>query len=360
MLFVLIAVYYVHRYAADGRTRYLLASSASLGYAFITRTPAVLAVLPIFVYLYYSRPEEGVAEKRILAVLRDCAVYSLVFLPFVLIQLWYNFARFGSIFETGMTLFAQHAGIDLFSGTPLFTGLRGFLISPGKGFFFYSPIAVLIFFSLKGFYKRQKGLTLCIAGITFSYMIFLSKNLYWHGDWAWGPRYLLVITPLLMLPIADLVQSKFYGENRFLRYGIIGLFLISIVVQIIGISVDYQRYFISLQAEGVKFTLVGGNDVPVIFEPPPATQFEWDKFPIAYQITYDWKILKSVKGTLFSDEEKKSPDAQEKKMRPLIFDFWWYAGAYSGFSLSAILSMLSLLGFIITLSAFRALKMVRA
>jgi hypothetical protein len=52
---------------------------------------------------------------------------------------------------------------------------------------------------------------------------------------------------------------------------------------------------------------------------------------IAYQVMYDWKILKSAKGTLFSDEQKKSPDAK-KKMRPLIFDFWWYAGAYSGFS----------------------------
>jgi hypothetical protein len=191
-------------------------------------------------------------------------------------------------------------------------------------------------------------------------MVFLAKNLYWHGDWAWGPRYLLVITPLLMLPIADLVQNKFNSENRLIRNGIIGLFLLSIMVQLIGISVDYQRYFIGLQEEGVKFTRAGGNDVPVIFEPPPATQFEWDKFPIACQVTYDWKILKSAKGTLFSDEQKKSPDAQEKQMRPLIFDFWWYAGAYSGFSLTAILSMLGLLGFIIALSAFRAMKMAKA
>jgi len=360
MLFVLLAVFYVHRYAEDGRTGSLLLSSASLGYAFLTRASAVLALPPIFVFLYCSRSGEVIPKKRIVAVLKDCAVYSLVFLLFVIIQLWYNFARFGSIFETGMTLMAQKAGIDFFTGTRLFTGLSGFLISPGKGFFFYSPIAVLIFFSLKGFYKRQRGLTFCIMGITVSYLIFLSKNLYWHGDWAWGPRYLLVITPLLMLPIADLVQNKFHREHKFIRYAIIGLFFVSIVVQVIGVSVDYQRYFMTLQAEkGVKFTLVGGNDVPVIFEPPPATQFEWDKFPIAYQVAYDWKILKNVKGPLSLDEEKKAPDAQEKHARPLIFDFWWYAGAYSGFSLSAILSMLGLLGFIITLSAFRVFKMVK-
>jgi hypothetical protein len=74
--------------------------------------------------------------------------------------------------------------IDLFSGTPLFTGLRGFLISPER--FFFTRLLPFSFFLAKGFYKRQKGLTLCIVGSPFIHMIFLSKNLYWHGDWAWG------------------------------------------------------------------------------------------------------------------------------------------------------------------------------
>jgi len=359
MFFVLLAVFYAHEYSKDGRTRSLLFSSASLGYAFITRAPAVLAVLPIFLLLYVGRSQNDVAEKGMSAFLKDCVIYFLVFSPFVLIQLWYNHARFGSIFETGMTRMAHQSGIDLFTGTPFLTGLRGFLISPGKGFFFYSPVALLIFFSLKGFYKRQKGLTVCILGIIASYLMFLSKNLYWHGDWAWGPRYLLVITPLIMIPIADFVENKFYGNNKFLRRAILGLFLVSIVVQLIGISVEFQRYFISLREEkGVQFTLVGGNDVPFISEPPPKTHFDWDKFPIRYQASFAWKLVSSVKGPLFMNEAKNEQNARGTDRERAVFDFWWHYALSAGSSPYAVFSMLGLLCFIITLSGFMVLKMV--
>lgn len=346
MLFMLLAVFYAHIYVKGGRTGYLLLSSASLGYAFITRAPAILALLPIFVYLFYRHLEDDVTKKRISVALKDCAVYSFVFLPFVLIQLLYNYVRFGSLFETGITLMAQKAGIDFFTGTPFFTGMSGFLISPGKGFFYYSPITILIFFSIKGFYKRHKGLTFCILGTIFSYLVFLSRNIYWHGDWAWGPRYLLVITPLIMVPIADFVEEKFSGGKKVLRSSVLGLFLVSIAVQIIGVSVDFNRYFISLQADrGIRFTSVGGKDVPHIYEPPPSTHFDWDKSPIVYQAVFGLKIMKGLY------------DPQEA-LRFNVFDFWWHYTLYAGSPPYAVLLILSLLGFVIIFSWFRILKMV--
>lgn len=360
MLFVLLAVFYAHQYGKDGRIRYLLFSSASLGFAFITRVPAALALLPILFLLSFRQSGDDVKAKGIFAFLKDCVIYSLILLPFVLVQLWYNYTRFGSIFETGITLMAHKAGIDFFAGTHLFTGLRGFLISPGKGFFYYSPITVLIFFSLKGFYKRQKGLTFCLLGIIFSYLVFLSRNIYWHGDWAWGPRYLLVITPLLMLPVADFIEKKAYSKKNTLRPVILGLFIISISVQLIGVSVDFNRYFISLQKEkGVAFTLVGGNDVPYTREPPPDTYFDWDKSPVVYQASFVWKNLKSLKAPLFMSEAIKEQNASGTLPNHAVFDFWWHYGVYSGLSPSAIVAMLSVLGCIITFSWFRVLKMVK-
>ena len=62
-------------------------------------------------------------------------LFSIVFLPFVCLNLWYNYYRFGSVFETGYSLIAMKTGLDFFSGTPLLTGLSGLLISPGKGLF---------------------------------------------------------------------------------------------------------------------------------------------------------------------------------------------------------------------------------
>lgn len=357
MLSVLLAVFCAHLFVKTRAKRYLLLSSISLGFAFLTRPPAVFALPPILILLTFSRLTD-LKKEDVFAGIRDCAVYSMAFLPFVAVQLWYNYARFGSIYETGITLMAVKAGIDFFSGTPLLTGLAGFLYSPGKGFFYYSPIAILIFLSIRGFYNRYAGLSICIIGISVSYLLFLSRNIYWHGDWCWGPRYLLVIAPLLMIPVADFVERV---DGKLSKGAVIILFGISICVQIIGVSIDFSRYFVSLQVDGVRFTVVGGNGVPYIIEPPAGTHFEWDKSPIAYQAAAAVEIWEGLKEQPFSHERKVIHSKQEA-LRDYIkyntFDFWWLYALDRGAPPSPIILILSLLLFIITFSLIRVLKMV--
>lgn len=362
-LFVLLAIFYAQGYVNGGRTTYLISSAASLGFAFITRVPAVLSLAPIFLLLSYRHLEGGYTAKRVSSAIRDCSIYSLALAPFVLMQFWYNYARFDSIFETGITLMAQKAGIDFFAGTPFITGLSGFLISPGKGFLYYSPISILFFFSIRGFYRRHRGLTLCILGIIASYLAFLSRNIYWHGDWSWGPRYLFAITPLVMLPVADFVERVFEIGKKFLIYSILALFAISMAVQVIGVSVDFNRYFTSLQVEkGVPFTIVGGNGVPYIREPTSGTHFEWDKSPIAYQAASALKIWEGLKEYKFIAEPEKIYTPQEALESSLwfnTFDFWWLRALYTGAPPYLILSALVILSFIIIFSWIKLLRLVR-
>lgn len=360
MLFVLLAVFYAQIFVKSSKLLHLLLSSASLGFAFLTRPPAVLALLPIFIFLSYTRLESNFTMKRVWKAIKDCTIYSLVFAPFVLIQLWYNYARFGSILETGITLMFQRAGLDFFTGTPFITGASGFLISPGKGFFYYSPISILIFLSIQGFYKRNKGLTFCILGIAFSYLIFLSRNIFWHGDWSWSPRYLFAITPLLMLPVADIVERSLREGKWTLRYMIIALFGISICVQIIGVSVDFERYFFSLQVEkGVRYKSVGARDNPLLLEPPSGIHFEWDKFPILYQTRSAIKIWKGLKGYRAISEPERLYTPEEALKYSIefnTFDFWWLYAIYAGTPPSLIFSLLFLLLFVISISWVRILR----
>lgn len=362
-LFVLLAIFYAQIYVNGSKTTYLILSAVSLGFAFITRVPAILSLAPIFLFLSYRHLEGGYTAKSVIAAIKDCSIYSLALVPFVLIQLWYNYARFGSVFETGIPLMAQRAGIDFFTGTPFLTGLSGFLISPGKGFFYYSPISILFFFSIRGFYNRHKGLTLCILGIIASYLAFLSRNIYWHGDWSWGPRYLFVLIPLMMLPISDFVERRYWNGKRTLRYAVLALFGISVAVQTIGVAVAFTHYFFSLQVEkSVKFTYVGGNEVPAIIEPPAGTHFEWDKFPIVYQAASSLKIWKGLKEYRFIAKPGKIYTPQEAlkfSMEFNVFDFWWLYALYTGTSPYMILSVLIILSFIIILSWIKVLRLVR-
>lgn len=347
MLFVLLSVFYIHGYIKTGLLRYLLLSSFALGFAFLTRMPAVLALFPVVLYLFFGLKKGRYAFKQ-------CVCFFTALAPFVAIQLWYNYARFGSIFETGITLMAERAGIDFFAGTQFIDGIRGFLISPGKGFFFYSPITILFLVSIRNFYKRNKGVALCFLGISLSYLIFLSRNIYWHGDWSWGPRYLFVITPLLMIPIADLVEKGFRKKTA--ASLVYGLFLVSIIVQIIGISIDFNRYFFSLQVEkGIRFTVVGGKDTPYIIEPTRETHFDWGKSPIIYNTSAMFETWNRMKGYVYQPERTVRGNSEVLKyhIRFNVLDFWWVYAIYGGAPPIIVLPVVSILFFVISFSGYR-------
>ena len=194
--FVLSSLYCMYRYSVYAKVSNILCSGISLGIAFNIRYTSVLIMpaLLLMLTVHYLRKYE--LKDIVKKLFGDTVLFGLAFLPFLGLSFWYNFYRFGSIFETGFLLMAKRLGIDFFGGSSFLTGFGGLLISPGKGFFYYSPVAVLSFFSIRSFLRRHPGLGAGSICIVLSYLLFLSKNIYWHGDWAWGPRYILVIAPL--------------------------------------------------------------------------------------------------------------------------------------------------------------------
>lgn len=315
--FILLSVYCIYLYVRNKKLLYLLLSGFSLGFAFITRQTSVLVIPPLFILMivyYLKRYNLKITAKQ---MIRDIILFSLAFLPFIGLILWYNYYRFGSIFETGYQLIAERTGIDFFTGTPLLTGLKGFLISPGKGFFYYSPVAILFFFGIKSFCKRHLELALCFILIMLSYLFFLSKNLYWHGDWAWGPRYILAITPFFIIPIAEIIDKHMWLGKKFLRITIYSLFAISLVIQIAAVSVSFYRYFFYLTFEK-KVTFIRA-------EPPSEIYFEWHKSPLLSQFGFIYEIAKDMKTHGYLETYSECQEKEKFKYHPSmsLFDFWF-------------------------------------
>jgi hypothetical protein len=345
--FILLSVYFTYRYVSGEKLLYLLLSGFSLGFAFITRQISVLVIPPLIILMivyYLKRYNLKTTAKQ---MIRDIVLFSLAFLPFISLSLWYNYYRFGSIFETGYQLIAERTGIDFFTGTSLLTGLRGFLISPGKGFFFYSPVAILFFLGIKSFFKRHLELALCFILIILSYLFFLSKNLYWHGDWAWGPRYLLIITPFLIIPIAELFESKILGTKLSMRAFVYFLVAVSFIIQIAAVSVYFQKYFFHLMFEKKEqFSIARGVGVQPIIEPATENYFHWHKSPILAQFRFIYRIAHNLNDYQFSELPKDATENEIIRADPRlnIFDFWWLHkyflnGSYSGF-IEALLLLL--------------------
>ncbi len=345
IFFIVLSVYFMTLYGTRRKISHLLVSAVSVGVAFITRPTSILILPPLLILLIagHSKQLDTLSTGKV--TVRDVILFFSVFSPFLCISFWYNYYRFGSIFETGHSLMAARMGIDFFTGTPLLVGLKGFLISPGKGFFYYSPVTTLFFFSIKPFIKRHRVLAICFLSIIISYLLFLSENIYWHGDCTWGPRYIYVALPFLMIPVAALIDSPNWKLNKTLKTVVYFLFGVSFAIQVAAVAVHGKRYFFYLQGEEkIKFTVSKGEGVQSIVEPPPQIYFDWHKSPIAEQFRFMYEIAEAVKGYRASNLSTNTMpfERMRKKMIMTIFDFWWLhdyfqRGSYSGFLAAFIL-----------------------
>jgi hypothetical protein len=154
--------------------------------------------------------------------------------------LYFNFIRYGSFTETGYTQ-------EILFRKP-WVGAFGLLFSPGRGLFIYAPLMLLLFFGLRPAWHRLPRLYyLLIASTCFCYLLFYGSWFAWGGTWGWGPRFLLPVLPLLMVFVAEpvewLIRRKSGPESRLPWLGVGILALISLVVNFLGISVDFNEHF---------------------------------------------------------------------------------------------------------------------
>ena len=191
--------------------RRLLWSGALLGLATTAHLSAILfaPLFALFVILEASRRGRFSAD-----VARACAVFAGGLAVLLAVLALYNLARFGNPFETGRGI-ADPLDRDRFYGsfTAPWDGLNGLLLSPGKGIFFYVPIALLGLAAWPRFHARHRSLSFAMLGAVVVRLLFISVRSDWHGGWSLGPRYLMMAVPFLLLPIAS-AFAGFLDQGR--------------------------------------------------------------------------------------------------------------------------------------------------
>jgi hypothetical protein len=149
------------------------------------------------------------------------------------ITLAYNWLRFRTLLGFPLEPY------ELFN-TPLLTGLAGQLVAPGKGLFWYMPLAWLVVFSV-GWWRREKRWwdAMLALSATASLLVVYALWYDWPGGRAWGPRMVIVVVPavaLLALPaLADVGKRS--------RRGMLAtaLAILSILVQLPGVLVNFEQ-----------------------------------------------------------------------------------------------------------------------
>ena len=171
-------------------------SGLFLGLAIVTHISAVLSVP--FYYMIIMGQNSRIKILKLKGL--DIRVYTLQhgLLIFCILLLYYNYTRFGSIFETGRAV--PHVHYAIYSNPLL--GLYGLLISPGKGLLIYSPIVILSLIFWKKFHKYYPHLSIAILGMFIIRLFFIASRSDWHGGFCLGPRYFVIIMPFFFIPIA--------------------------------------------------------------------------------------------------------------------------------------------------------------
>lgn len=213
------AFYFLFRFHKEDNIKYLLLAGFFAGYSYISRYASLLS-LPFFIlYLIWSRWK----EKKL--IVKPLAVFSIPLFIILLIQMYWNFYRFGSPFDLGFNKL-------FFSSKFLVPYLTSFLFSPSRSIFVFSPPLILGLLGLKKFFKEHKFEFISIAGISLVFLLFYS--LFGFGisitGTAWGPRYLITITPFLLLPSCLFIDGSYW--KRIITYVtlIVGFFIQLIMV----------------------------------------------------------------------------------------------------------------------------------
>ncbi len=203
-----------------------LASGLLLGAVIWVRPTHVVAVPLFLVALFVRDREKSWSAATVLAVASGAAAGLL---------LWRNTYLHGSLFDFGYPAAAEGGkALNTFQ-TPLATGLLGFLVSPGKSIFLFSPPILLAMLGLPRLWRRDRGLAVVAAGAPLVYLLFFATYTQWEGGYCYGPRYLVPALALLGLGIGPALEAA----SRNVRLLAIAVFLAGFFVQALGSATSF-------------------------------------------------------------------------------------------------------------------------
>jgi hypothetical protein len=124
--------------------------------------------------------------------------------------------------------------------TPFLIGLHGFLCSPGKGLFFFSPALLIALFGWRKMSVARPVWTAIAAATGGVFFIAMCKWQNWPGGWCWGPRHIFQIHALLILGIAPLLAPP---RTTVVRIAVAVAMVVGVVVQLLGSSQSFIDFY---------------------------------------------------------------------------------------------------------------------
>lgn len=125
-------------------------------------------------------------------------------------------------------------------------GMYGFLFSPGKSLFIFSPPLLLALAAPFVGDSRQKrwdaSWPLLLTAASIIVYALVRGDLWWGGT-NWGPRYMLPMTPFLMIAATPTLDALLQSGKRLYQAGLVVLLALGTLVQIGGVTIRLGDYY---------------------------------------------------------------------------------------------------------------------
>jgi hypothetical protein len=305
---LLLAFYGLVSWGATGRLRWPIIGGVGAALVLATVTAHVLLIGLLAAYaflvilrvpsLVWSGPATGAggdaqrapyagdmmtATKGVIAFLTPVVLAGSLLLV-------YNYGRFGNPFSTGYH-FAEGEGFS----TPIYQGFYGLVFSPYRGLFWFTPLFLVSVVAYVPFLRRHRAEGILIGLMSLTLVALYSMWWMWWAGFAWGPRFLVPMTPfwvLVLAPVQKGLQTRLSaslstkaGWRELLAapgwtgWSLIVLAGVSFLVQLAAVSVNFVNFEIQLRS---RYPTDWSN--PLAFGPPAQNLLKFWDSPVFGQL----------------------------------------------------------------------------
>ena len=243
------------------------------------------------VFLYFAFQVKGIRESLRFDTLKDVRLWALILFGMAAVAegLWYNQARFGSYFKSAYHFYEIQPNIVYPDGMtgfsyPLLAGIYGFLLSPTRSIFLFSPPLIAAFFVWPRFLREHRRTAFLFLSVSAVFLLIYSKWFGWHGGYAWGPRYMVQVTGFLLIPFGYLIED-FQNLARLKKLSVTALCIAGFYVQLLPtILHPVESYVKILEDYGGLY-----NELMILF------------LPQACSVVVQTKLLKTITSLADTD-----------------------------------------------------------
>ena len=137
-------------------------------------------------------------------------------------------------------------------------GVLGYLFSPGRSLWVYSPVLLAGFFGWPWLVRQRRLREIAVPLVMLASFVVgdaLVRGEEWYGGTGWGPRYLVAVTPFLALWLLPVVERMLAPDaSRAGRVALVALAIVSVGVQVVAVLVPVDSYY----------ALLARQDPPII------------------------------------------------------------------------------------------------